>query len=125
MLDFGQGKFNSEEHKVDDLFHGYKGFMIGIEYMRKVYLISETTGEYIGISVFNNTQIAPQHVHIQQSYIYILDLHHGVYIYKLLGSGKVIEHDWIQLNTYGNIKLIVRQKNLFINYNDQSGNKII
>ena len=29
-LDFGENKFNSEEHKVDNLIHGYKGFMIGI-----------------------------------------------------------------------------------------------
>ena len=62
---------------------------------------------------------------MEQGYIYILDLHKGLYVYKLLGNGKVVEHDSIELNTYGNIKVIVKEKSLFVNYNDQSGNKII
>lgn len=60
------------------------------------------------INSFNETQIAPQNVYLEQGYIYILDLHKGVYVYKLLGNGKVIEHDSIELNTFGNINLIVK-----------------
>lgn len=69
--------------------------------------------------------LAPQDVFIDQRYIYILDRQHGIYIYKLFGTGEVKEHDWIELNTYGNTKILGKEKTIFVNYNDENGDKII
>lgn len=35
--------------------------------------------------------------------LYILDLHLGIFMYKLLGTGQVIELDYILWTSYGNL----------------------
>lgn len=62
---------------------------------------------------------------MDRQFLYVLDLHHGIYIYKILGEGKVIEYDWIELTTYGNIHFLVREQTILVNFNDENGNKII
>ena len=40
--------------------------------------------------------------------LYILDTNQGIYIYKVMGDGKVEAYDHININTYGNKDIIVK-----------------
>jgi hypothetical protein len=55
-----------------------------------VYLIAEEENEkkhFIAINKFKTYTLIPQDLYVDSRLLYILDLHQGIFIYKILGNG--------------------------------------
>jgi hypothetical protein len=90
ILDKGLNGFQSWNHPIDKLYHGSQNYLLGLKRLSAVYLIPEqntSNSTLIILTRFGNNTLIPQDIYVDSRMIYILDLHNGIYIYKILSNG--------------------------------------
>lgn len=82
----------AQSNGLDKVIRGSESYFVGIKKMGKTLIIPEPSTNnhaiFTSITTFNDERIFPQDIAIYSSYLFILDVYKGVYVYKISADFK-------------------------------------
>lgn len=116
---------------IDKTVRGGGSYFVAMKKMGKIYIVPEITSNeramYTEISTFNEERVFPQDIAVHSSYLFVLDVFKGVYVYRIQADNKAKEMFKIALSNYGGYQKIhlYQMNTLFVNFNDFDGSKVV
>lgn len=93
---------------MDKISHGAYGLIYALKRHSAVYVIPEESRgnvSYKTISKYGKIPLIPQDLYVDSRLLYILDMHEGIFVFRILGTGDVAEYDHISWRSYGNLEI--------------------